>query len=284
MSIGIIGGGNIGLAFAKTLSRAGIAATIANSRGPDTLKESVAALGPTITPGTREQAAAADIVLIAVNWSKLPQAVAGLPPWGGRIVIDGNNPVEGPLFKPIDLQGRISSEVVADLVSGARLVKAFNHLKADVLASDPRHDGGRLVLFYSGDDSAAKAEVVIDRSRRICRHRPWSARARRQARTISRRAIAEPESLEDRIVPLTTFTDRLRDRQHFQQISFPRTVFQCGFRCPSKKANERRTCPAGISRLPADQHSGYLPLVSTFCFSSSFIFFTMGSRLASPVV
>ena len=165
MSIGIIGAGNIGLAFAKTLSRAGIAATIANSRGPDSLKESVARLSPTIKAGTREQAASADIVLIAVNWSKLPAAVAGLPAWGARIIIDANNPIEAPLFKPVDLHGRISSEVVADLVSGARLVKAFNHLRADVLASDPRADGGRRVLFYSGDDSAAKAEVgaLIDR-------------------------------------------------------------------------------------------------------------------------
>jgi len=165
MSIGIIGAGNIGLAFAKTLSRAGIAATIANSRGPDSLKESVATLSPTIKAGTREQAASADIVVIAVNWSKLPAAVAGLPAWGGRIIIDANNPIEAPLFKPVDLHGRISSQVVADLVSGARLVKAFNHLRADVLASDPRADGGRRVLFYSGDDSAAKAEVgaLIDR-------------------------------------------------------------------------------------------------------------------------
>ena len=165
MSIGIIGAGNIGLAFAKTLSRAGIAATIANSRGPDSLEESVATLSPTIKAGTREQAASADIVVIAVNWSKLPAAVAGLPAWGGRIVIDANNPIEAPLFKPVDLHGRISSQVVADLVSGARLVKAFNHLRADILASDPRADGGRRVLFYSGDDSAAKAEVgaLIDR-------------------------------------------------------------------------------------------------------------------------
>ena len=102
MSIGIIGAGNIGLAFAKTLSRAGIAATIANSRGPDSLKESVAALSPTIEAGTREQAASADIVVIAVNWSKLPAAVAGLPAWGGRIVIDANNPIEAPLFKPVE--------------------------------------------------------------------------------------------------------------------------------------------------------------------------------------
>ena len=165
MSIGIIGAGNIGLAVAKTLSRAGIAATIANSRGPESLKESVAALSPTIKAGTREQAASADIVLIAVNWSTLPAAVAGLPPWGGRIVIDANNPIEAPLFKPVDLHGLISSQVVADLVTGARLVKAFNHLRADVLASVPRADGGRRVLFYSGDDSAAKAEVgaLIDR-------------------------------------------------------------------------------------------------------------------------
>ncbi len=117
MSIGIIGAGNIGLAVAKTLSRAGIAATIANSRGPDSLEESVAALGPTIKAGTREQAASADIVLIAVNWSKLPAAMAGLPAWGGRIVIDANNPIEAPLFKPVDLHGLVSSQVVADLVS-----------------------------------------------------------------------------------------------------------------------------------------------------------------------
>jgi predicted dinucleotide-binding enzyme len=165
VSIGIIGAGNIGLAVAKTLSRAGIAATIANSRGPGSLTEAVAALGPTIKAGTREQVAAADMVVIAVNWSKLPAAVAGLPAWDGRIVIDANNPIEAPLFKPVDLHGRISSEMVAELVKGARLVKAFNHLRADVLASDPRADGGRRVLFYSGDDSVAKAEVgaLIDR-------------------------------------------------------------------------------------------------------------------------
>jgi predicted dinucleotide-binding enzyme len=165
VSIGIIGAGNIGLAVAKTLSRAGIAATIANSRGPASLTEAVAALGPIIKAGTREQAAAADMVVIAVNWSKLPAAVAGLPAWDGRIVIDANNPIEAPLFKPVDLHGRISSEMVAELVKGARLVKAFNHLRADILASDPRADGGRRVLFYSGDDSVAKADVgaLIDR-------------------------------------------------------------------------------------------------------------------------
>jgi predicted dinucleotide-binding enzyme len=160
MSIGIVGSGAIGTAFARTLARAGIAATISNSRGPDSLKELVGELGPSITAGTREDATRADIVLVAVNWSRLAEALAGSPDWDGRIVIDANNPIEAPLFKPVDLKGRVSSEVFAEFVPGARVVKAFNHLRAEVLAGDPKEKSGRRVLFYSGDDKAAKAEVA----------------------------------------------------------------------------------------------------------------------------
>jgi 8-hydroxy-5-deazaflavin:NADPH oxidoreductase len=160
MSIGIIGSGAIGTALARTLSRAGIEATISNSRGPDSLKDLVRELAPSIKAGTREEAAGADIVLVAVNWTKLPAAMAGLPDWKGRIVVDANNPVEAPLFKPADLGGRVSSAVFADLAPGARVVKAFNHLRAELLASDPRSDGGQRVLFYSGDDTAAKGEIA----------------------------------------------------------------------------------------------------------------------------
>src|SRR5215216_2309992 len=165
MTIGIIGSGAIGAAFARTLARAGMAATISNSRGPDSLRDLVSELGPLIKAGTREEAARADIVFVAVNWSKLPAALAGLPDWSNRIVIDANNPIEAPLFKPVDLNGRASSEVFADLVRGARMVKAFNHLQAHVLAGDPHSEGGRRVLFYSGDDARAKAELgaLIDR-------------------------------------------------------------------------------------------------------------------------
>jgi predicted dinucleotide-binding enzyme len=165
MTIGIIGSGAIGTAFARALARAGIEATISNSRGPSSLNDLVQELGPSIKAGTREQAARADIVLVAVNWGKLQAALAGLPAWSGRILVDANNPIEAPLFKPVDLKGRVSSEVVADLVPGARVVKAFNHLRAEVLAGNPQSDGGRRVLFYSGNDRAAKAEVatLIDR-------------------------------------------------------------------------------------------------------------------------
>ena len=91
--------------------------------------------------------------------------LARLPDWNGRTVIDANNPIEAPLFKPVDLKGRVSSEVFAELVPGARVVKAFNHLRAEVLANNPKADGGQRVLFYSGNDAAAKAEVaaLIDR-------------------------------------------------------------------------------------------------------------------------
>src|SRR5713226_4659039 len=160
MTIGIIGSGAIGTAFAQTLARAGIEATISNSRGPDSLKELARELGPSIKASTREEAARADIVFIAVNWTKLPAALAGLPDWNKRIVIDANNPIEAPLFKPVDLNGRVSSEVFADLVPGASVVKAFNHLRAEILAGDPKAEGGRRVLFYSGDDAAAKAKVA----------------------------------------------------------------------------------------------------------------------------
>lgn len=159
MSIGIIGAGNIGSAFARALARNGISATIANSRGPETLGELTAELAPHITAGTIEEAAKADIVLIAVPWSKLPAALSGLPDWAGRIVIDANNPIEAPLFKPAELGGRLSSEIVAGLVPGARLVKAFNHLLANLVSADPKAEGGNRVLFYSGDDAQAKAEV-----------------------------------------------------------------------------------------------------------------------------
>lgn len=158
-SIGIIGAGQIGSAFAGALARRNIPAVIANSRGPASLQSLASELGPSIRTGTREEAAKADIVLVAVTWSKLPDAMAGLD-LRSRIVIDANNPIEPPTFHPADLKGRTSSEVFADLVPGARVVKAFNHLPALLVSNDPQAEGGRRVLFFSGDDMQAKREVA----------------------------------------------------------------------------------------------------------------------------
>ncbi|PYE25694.1 hypothetical protein C8J32_10310 [Rhizobium sp. PP-CC-3A-592] len=159
-TIGIIGAGNIGSAFAKALARNGIPAMIANSRGPESLFSLVREMAPHISAVSIEAAAQADIVLVAVPWSKLPAALSGLPPWNGRIIIDANNPIEAPLFKPAELNGRLSTEIFTDLVPGARVVKAFNHLLANLLSVDPHSEGGERVLFYSGDDAEAKAEVA----------------------------------------------------------------------------------------------------------------------------
>jgi len=93
MSIGIIGAGALGSNVARLLAMGGIPAMIANHRGPASLARLVGELGPSISAGTVEQAARADIVLVAVRWADLERAVSGLPAWKGRIVIDATNPV-----------------------------------------------------------------------------------------------------------------------------------------------------------------------------------------------
>jgi predicted dinucleotide-binding enzyme len=208
MTIGIIGSGAIGAAFARTLARVGIQATISNSRGPDSLQELAHDLGASIKAGTREEAARADTVFVAVNWTKLPAALAGLPDWNGRIVIDANNPIEAPLFKPVDLDGRVSSEVFADLVPGARVVKAFNHRRAEVLAGDPKADGGRRVLFYSAMTTqqrqksrhssigSALLASILDRSRSAASSLSFPA-GHCRTRTSSRSADGTSETCGD---------------------------------------------------------------------------------------
>jgi predicted dinucleotide-binding enzyme len=152
--LGIIGAGRIGQAMARTAQRAGRPVVIANSRGPDSLTSVVSALGDGVSAGTVEQAAAASIVVLAVPWSQVPEAVRGLD-WRGQIVIDATND-----FDPSDLNGKTSSELVADLVEPSRVVKTANTLAAALLASDPHEAGGQRVIFLSGDDTDAKSEVV----------------------------------------------------------------------------------------------------------------------------
>lgn len=158
-TVGIIGAGAIGQAMARRLVAAGIDVILSNSRGPASLAPVVDALGAHARAGTRQEAAAADIVFVSVNWSRLDEALDGID-WNGRILIDANNPVLLPGYRLAELGGRNSSQVLAGLAPGARVVKAFNTLLASVLASDPREAGGRRVVFLSGDDRDAKGVVT----------------------------------------------------------------------------------------------------------------------------
>lgn len=182
MTVGIIGAGALGTSVARALGAAGVPTVISNSRGPETLADLVRDLGPSVAAGTTGEAARADIVVVAVRWVDVADVLSALPAWNDRIVVDATNPVafldpdspdakdpDNPLaaygIKAVDLGGRHSSEVVRGHVRGARLVKAFNHVDARALAPMAA-GGGRTVLFLSGDEADAKAEVraLIERA------------------------------------------------------------------------------------------------------------------------
>jgi predicted dinucleotide-binding enzyme len=152
--VGIVGAGHLGRAMARVALRAGRRVMLANSRGPGSLNDAVAELGARVAAGTVEHASAARIVVIAVPWPRVPEAVREIR-WNGRIVIDATNDFDGS-----DLDGTTSSELVASLVPDARVVKAANTLRADMLVADPREAGGQRVMFVSGDDADARLQVA----------------------------------------------------------------------------------------------------------------------------
>jgi len=132
---------------------------IANSNGPDSLRSAVAALGEGARAGTVDDAVACANVVLTVPWAAVAPAVSGVE-WAGRTVLDGTNPLLFPDLTPGPLGGRTSSEIVAGLVPGARLVKAASHLSAEPLGHDPILSGGRRVILVSGDNAPAKQAII----------------------------------------------------------------------------------------------------------------------------
>src|SRR5438094_7266745 len=112
MKIGIIGAGGIAQAIAKQALGADYEVILSNSRGPETLKAVVQGLGAGAAAGSVLEAAQADIVVLAVQWSNVVKALVGLPDWNGRILIDATNPTDGPPdIKLAELGGKTSSQV-----------------------------------------------------------------------------------------------------------------------------------------------------------------------------
>ena len=155
----IIGAGAIGTALAQQFSRKNIKVRIANTRGRESLSDLTATLGNNVEATSTQDALKADVVILAVPFDRVPDAVRQAVAWDNRIVVDATNAIKFPEFLPKDLGGRLSTEVVAEAVPGARVVKGFNTLPAAVLARVP-DDHGRRVVFLSGNNSPANAEVA----------------------------------------------------------------------------------------------------------------------------
>ncbi len=161
MQIGTIGAGDLAQAVAKQVLKAGYKVKLSNSRGPDSLREIVSRLGPGATAATRAEAAACEMVLLAVPWDNVPETLASLPKWKNQILIDGVNPFHGKAgrFTPANVGNLSTSQFVAALAPGARVVKAFNHMLVPNLEADPVVNGARRVAFISADDDGAKKRV-----------------------------------------------------------------------------------------------------------------------------
>jgi predicted dinucleotide-binding enzyme len=131
MEIGTIGAGDFAQAFAKRALKAGHKLRLSNSRGPESLREVVNQLGPGAKAVTKEEAAACEMVLLAVPWDNVPETLASLPTWKNQILIDATNPFHGKAgtFRPADVGNLSTSQLVAALAAGARVVKALNHMK-----------------------------------------------------------------------------------------------------------------------------------------------------------
>lgn len=161
MRLGIIGAGVVGAGVARLAVAAGHQVTIANSRGPESLAPLCADIG--CEAGTaREAAMAGELVLIAVPLSQL----AALPAdaLADKIVLDANNyyPERDGAFVELDQHNTTTSELLAQRLPGARIVKAFNAILASDLDRHARLAGSpdRRALPIAGDDAAAKARVV----------------------------------------------------------------------------------------------------------------------------
>src|ERR1700733_2502657 len=157
MKCAIIGSGKIGTALAPALARKNIEVASANTRGPETLTFLTGELGPSVFPQSIQDACEAEMIFLAVPFPAHKDVAKQLNNWNGKIVVDLTNALH---VAPEELGGLLSSEVVSQAFVGARLVKAFNHLPAAQLGTNPFLEGQRQVVFISSDYSDASATVA----------------------------------------------------------------------------------------------------------------------------
>ncbi|MCU1379663.1 MAG: oxidoreductase [Acidimicrobiales bacterium] len=162
MRIGLIGAGNIGSTIARLAVDHGHEVVVSNSRGPETLAGLVDDLGERASAGTTAEAAAADVVVVAIPlraYRNVPVAELA-----GKTVIDANNyyPERGGHFVELDDGSTTSSGLLAEHLPTSHVVKAFNTMYFEDLAQDGRPTGsdGRRAIPIAGDDAEAKRTVA----------------------------------------------------------------------------------------------------------------------------
>ena len=167
MKVGFIGAGTLTATIGRHLINAGRTIVVSNSRGPETLGKFVAEFGAGAIAGTKQQAAKCDIVILATKWVDVPEALKGVD-WRGRILVDATNAhkdskpdlsLAGITRSRAALKGRTSSEIVAEMAAGARLVKSISNMPMEWIR-DFSPTKPRSVIFTSGDDAEAKQSVI----------------------------------------------------------------------------------------------------------------------------
>jgi len=161
MTYAIIGTGTVGITLARFFAAANIPVLIANSRGPETLRDVAAKLGAAVRPVTVEQAVRADIVLFAVGSLAFKDVGALRDDWSGTIVVDVTNGfMLPPEVQEAEFGGRLTSEVNAGRVPGAKLVKSLNQLPYKTYAAPTPDQVGKRVVFVSSDHENASAAIA----------------------------------------------------------------------------------------------------------------------------
>ena len=157
MRIGILGPGRIGGNLARRLAPAGHEITLGFSRDPARLAALAAELGAEV--GEPSHVARAEVVVLAVPWTVIGEALEQAGPLDGRIVIDTTN--QFGRDGVAELHGRTAARHNADRMPGARYTKCFNTLTAAFQADAATRVGGeRVVQWIAGDDVAAKDVVA----------------------------------------------------------------------------------------------------------------------------
>lgn len=157
MKYSIIGSGEIGTALARAFAQKNIEVAIANSRGPETLAPLAKEIGSNVSPQSVQDALGADMIFLAVPYDAHKDVAKLCKDWKGKIVVDATNAFG---VAPEELGGQVSSEVIARAFAGARLVKAFNHLPAPQLGTNPSVEGQQQVVFVSSNDADASGTVA----------------------------------------------------------------------------------------------------------------------------